>query len=213
MDPPILLGQALKARLDVLVTPKMRELGLRWRGDYSWVEPGSLAIRRIVTCCLLKGAGAVFSWGLSLGFVPLLSGSRVTYHRTFKSARPDVFEWPASYRVGFSAAGPFQRIETWTSIFERSLAQYLPTVVPDLVSWFERVQTIDDIEGELRRQIVNPFPAYRTHYPRQTHVLAFVRAAAGDLTEGREILVGAPQDEPGGSSVLEAALMSTRPLD
>jgi hypothetical protein len=180
-------GSALKVKLDEVVTPKMRELGLIWRGDYSWVEPGDVAIRRIVTCYLLKGACAVFRWGLSLSFLPLPSGSRLAYHRTFKSARPDVFEWPDSYNAAFSVAGPFQRIHCWTAVVDRSLEQYLGSVIPDMAAWFAKVQTIDDIQVELLRQIASPAPAYRLHYPRQGYVLAFVEAVRGDLTRRRAI--------------------------
>jgi hypothetical protein len=161
---------------------------------------------------LLKGAGAVFTRGLSLGFVALVSGSRVTYHRTFKSARPDVFDWPDSYRASFSGTR-FQGIERRTHAFGRSLAQYPPTVVPDLVSWFERMRTIDDVEVQLPRQIASPLSAYRGHSPRQNHVLAFVRAARGDLTAAREILYTTQPNAQNGSCPREVALMNTKRLD
>ena len=52
--------------LDDFVTPKLAKLGLQWRNDNSWVEPGDIAIRRIVRFVPLKGISAVMEWGLSI---------------------------------------------------------------------------------------------------------------------------------------------------
>src|SRR5579864_5581824 len=132
-------GSALKARLDEFVSPQMLTLGLTWRGDYRWVEQGHQSIRRIVDLRLLKSRfSAVTGWGLSLSFVPTISGARLAYHRTFKSARPDLFEWPDSYSASFAGSISYQRNDLRIEAFDRSLKDHMNEVLPAIISWFDR---------------------------------------------------------------------------
>lgn len=112
---------------------KCRSSGLTWRGDYHWVQPGNLAIRRIVDFTLLRGFSAVIGWGLPLSFVPTTSRARLAYHWTFKTAHADLFEWSDSYNAGFSGSLPFQHINLRLEAFERSLEHYMNHVLPEVV--------------------------------------------------------------------------------
>ena len=94
MEWTAIAGEALKATLDEFVSPRLSRYRTMWRGDNPWVEEGERPVRRMVRFLPLKGARGLLSWGYSLGLVPLISGNCLRYHRTFKSARVDVFEWP-----------------------------------------------------------------------------------------------------------------------
>jgi hypothetical protein len=169
-------GQNLKRRLDELVSPRLSHLGVTWRGDYFWVEEGATPMRRVVGFYLLKGASAVMAWGYSLSFVPLVAGSRLQYHRTFKSAHPTVFEWPESYARSFSGGGMnFRKVIVLAGEFESTLASFLDAELPVLAAWLARVQSLQAIEEELRRQIATPSFGYRVHHPQQDYVLPFAR--------------------------------------
>jgi hypothetical protein len=174
--------------LDHLVTPKLAVLGLQWRNDNSWVEPGDIAVRRIVRFVSLKGNTAVIEWGLSMNFVPHFSGRRLVFHRTFQSARFDLFESPKSYRDSFSGSIPFMKIDCQNEFFRDSLESYLRTIVPELMSWFDRVYSIETIERELDEQRHSPEWCYRIHYPSPRFVLAFLKSAKGDISAAKQLL-------------------------
>src|ERR1700683_3395522 len=139
-------AHAMKEKLEAMLSPRLSALGVIWRGDYHWVEPGDIAVRRGGGFNLLKGFGAVMSWGLSLSFIPNISRSRLVYHRTMRSARPDVFEWPRSYRESFSGSEFFAKVDCRSGVFEHSLESYFSGIAPEVMGWFQRVGSIDSIE-------------------------------------------------------------------
>jgi hypothetical protein len=187
----LLSANAIKHALDAMLSPRFAALGVLWRGDYKWVEPGGIPVRRVISFLQLKGSAAVISWGLSLNFVPELSPSGIAYHRTARSARPDVFDWPASYRNSFSNPGWFAHIDCRDAIFEQSLNSYSSGIAPELTDWFERVRSVESIEEELERQVRRPELAYRLHCPSPMFVLAFVKARRGDLESAESLLLRA----------------------
>jgi hypothetical protein len=186
----IIDGEILRGKLDELVSPRLSGSGLTWRADGAWVEPGACAIRRVVHFHQLKGLRAVISWGYSLNFVPLPSGTRLRYHRTFKTARADVFEWPVSYAESFSGSTDFESISLLARQFDGSLRSYFDAQLPLLTSWFRRIRGLSAIEEELRRQIASPSAAYRVHHPAPAYVLPFVVAAQGRASEAEQLAAG-----------------------
>jgi hypothetical protein len=187
--------------LNTILSPKFADFGLVWRDDGCWVEPNDTTIRRIVRFARLKGDSAVIEWGLSLNFVPTLSGLRLVYHRTWRAARLDVFESPRSYRQSFSGAVSFERIDCRDGFLDGSLAQYFSTIAPELVDWFDRVRSIEGVGQELERQVQSPDSVYRIHHPSPSFVLAFVKAARGDMAGAKSSL----EDALGGSTNVEQA--------
>jgi len=183
MDWHTIGGKAVSDKLDRIISPRLSQFGVVWRGDNNWVAAGSVAIRRVLRLLPLKGSRAVISWGYSLSFVPHISGTQLLYHKTFKSARLDVFDWPASYARSFSEATSFESIDLFTGRFESSLNEYFDAEIANVALWFERVRDLTGIEVELRRQIASASLAYRLHYPSPSYILPFVVAARGDIQE------------------------------
>lgn len=207
----LLEGPRLKTKLDGALSPIMERIGLVWRGDYHWLEPGSPPLRKAVHFLLLKGGGAVLSWGVCLNFVPLISGQRLVYHGTFKTAKMDVFEWPDSYSDSFVRSERFDGVECSTDQFDASLARHSFKVLPAVHSWLGRMNTIDDVEAELLRQINSGVSAHRLHSPRQQYVLAFIQAAKGDAASGARTLRSIDRDDfEGAWGKLETALSNAR---
>jgi hypothetical protein len=203
-------ADSTKQKLHLLLSPKLSELGVLWRGDDHWVEPGDSAIHRIVRLVRLKGLDAVITWGVSLSLVPALSASRVVYHRTMRAARLDVFEWPQSYRESFSGSVLFARVDCRNDFFERSLTEYFSGIAPELAGWFERVRSIESIDQELERQVRSPELAYRLHHPSPAFVLAFVKAARGDLSTAERMLAATLPDSTDGEQLTALRLALAR---
>ena len=82
-----------KTLMDQVLSPLMeRELGLTHLGGYLWAGPWEDHRRKIVQVFLTNQAYGTLQWGWSLGFVPHVSGKKLAWHRTDKSARLDVWE-------------------------------------------------------------------------------------------------------------------------
>lgn len=173
----------------------LSRFGLIWQGDNKWVEEGDTEVRRIVKIIHLKGMRAVLGWGFSLGFLPVLQRSRLRYHRTPHSACLDAFEEPSDYRASFSTPTDFASINCLNvSSFKDSFPGYAHGVVPDIVRWFERIQSLEDIEQELEKQNSSKDWAYRIRNPKPAFALAYVRAARGDLEAAKQFLDRAALD-------------------
>lgn len=65
-------------------------LGFVAQGPVTWVRSDDAPIRQLFCIQQWQGGKAAPGWGLSLDFVPHLSGNEVKWHRTLKSARPDI---------------------------------------------------------------------------------------------------------------------------
>ena len=72
-----------------LVTATLAD-GFQEVGNLKWVRSADAPVRQVF--CFLQGKGGVLapSWGVSLDFVPHVSGSTVKWHRTAKSAMCDM---------------------------------------------------------------------------------------------------------------------------
>lgn len=72
------------------VSRYLSPMGFESHRQLVWVRSADAPIRQVFKLELLKGAGLDFAWGLSLDFVPHVSGSRVKWHRTPKTAMLDL---------------------------------------------------------------------------------------------------------------------------
>ena len=83
------------AERDAIATTQLREflspLGLTERAPRSWIDSTQAPARRLFEIQILKAASMKACWGFSLDFVPHISGGRVRWHRTDKTAMLDVF--------------------------------------------------------------------------------------------------------------------------
>jgi len=183
----IIQPKDLQDKLDEILSPRLIELGLVWRGDKAWVEPGPVPLRRMIRLIPLKGLRAVIGWGYSLNFVPHLTGTELRYHRTFKSAPLDVFEWPASHMNSLPERKASESVSLLAAKFETSLKSFLDAELPSVALWFKNVRGLPGIEQELRRQIARPLFAYRAHHPLPSYVLPFVVAARGEILEAEKL--------------------------
>lgn len=73
-----------------VVEPFLQPLGFEVQGPLTWLRNVDTPIRQIFCLKQWKGGALAPAWGLSLDFVPHLSGNQIKWHRTPKSARLDL---------------------------------------------------------------------------------------------------------------------------
>ena len=102
---PPLFEEVLKARIHAIVHEEIeRHLapkGFSPAGDLKWVGDTDAPIRQVFE--FRKWAGKVTPvWGLSLDFVPHISGKKAAWHRTNKSAKLDLCFDPGAGKLDMS---------------------------------------------------------------------------------------------------------------
>jgi len=200
-----------KGSFDVDLPASLSRFGLVWQEKYKWAELGDSPVRRVFQIRYLKGKTAVLSWGLSFSFLPVLQGSRLVYHRTARSARLDVREEPKDFRASFSSPTRFEYIDCYDEFFRSSFAKYLIRIAPEAVSWFEQIRSLEDVERELESQAQSSDWAYRIRSPKPAFVLAFVKAARGDLKTAEQLLLRSIPEaiDPDVLAAIKLALIKT----
>ncbi len=73
---------------DAVLVPQGFE---RFGNSMRWVDSRQAPIRRMFVLAAWKGGAVAPRWGFSLDYVPHLSGEAFRWHRTARSARPDLF--------------------------------------------------------------------------------------------------------------------------
>src|SRR5262245_51929970 len=95
-QPPVDLLSA-SAR-DAIITHHLQKhlpgMGLREMSARRWVDGSAPPVRRLFQLELLKGAGLTAWWGFSLDFVPHVSGGKLRWHRSDRTAMLDVIVNP-----------------------------------------------------------------------------------------------------------------------
>ena len=80
------LHSVLKSDVERVLCPR----GFEEAGELKWVRDRYAPIRHVFTFFKLKGGVFTPEWGVSLDFVPHVSGGQVRWHRTSKAARLDL---------------------------------------------------------------------------------------------------------------------------
>jgi hypothetical protein len=127
---------------DAVLCPRGFE---RFGNSMSWVDSRHVPIRRMFLLAAWKGAAVAPQWGFSLDYVPHLSGKTFKWHRTAKSARPDLFMDAIAREMDLSTLWGAQSLRaTLPLVVERSIPQaYLlwesVASITDLPNAFDRV--------------------------------------------------------------------------
>ena len=74
-----------------VVEAQLSALGFALQKPLHWIRSADAPIRQMFRYGQLKGGALAPQWGFSLDFVPHLSGGKVKWHRTEKSALFDAF--------------------------------------------------------------------------------------------------------------------------
>ena len=184
-QPPYKLLTAVER--DVIVSPHLNEhllpLGLTAVGPRTWVDVSHPPAKRMFQLVLLKGESMRAGWGFSLDFVPHISGGRVRWHRSGKTAKLDVVIEP----------GKNVLLEP-TSIYGAArlhddLNRLLPAAVEKAKETWRRGATergLLDLVREIREHQTNYFPF--DMYTQLPLAYAFLLARLGDLAQAEQEL-------------------------
>ena len=162
---------------DAIVARHLRDflpsLGLTERAIRSWIDGSHFPVRRLFEIQLLKGASMKANWGFSLDFVPHISGGRVRWHRTDKTAMLDVVLDPKDLHTPSYIHGPAR--------LEEGLQRLLPEATARARESWRRGATFHGML-ELIRDIQDKHTNYFSYqnYIQLPLAYAFLLAKTGD---------------------------------
>lgn len=148
-----------------------------------WVRFDESPIRQIFSFLAWKGGVIAPRWGLSIDFVPHVSGSSVRWHRTNKSALFDLAVDARDRDLDISLIRG-----------ERFVAEKSSTVVEAAIAradeFWRRVNSVEDVVGALEwlRSYVSNGGLGFYNYAQHPIALAFVLARTGDADGARREL-------------------------
>ena len=152
-----------------------------------WVRSTRAPIREVFQINAMKGASFAPAWGISLDFVPHLSGASIKTHRTTKGAVFDLSYDPVDYATDVNSwcADTFQAASEFAVAVDRVAEKALPLAK----SFWAETATIDGLLKAFEAKRTRPFVRFGLdNYPQQSLAFAFVLARAGKLEEARERL-------------------------
>lgn len=154
-----------------------------------WVRPGPLEMRHVVMFSTSKGLALKVSSGISLEFVPHISGNAVKWHRTNISAIIDLWFADGDVRPD-DVLYPDLDTMKGPEMLRRQASRLAPAYVAEAEKWWDKVREIpsllDVFEAQKRLWDSSPY----SFYSRGPHALAypFVLARAGQADRGRAVL-------------------------
>lgn len=152
-----------------------------------WVGSIRAPIREIFQISPLKGNSFAPAWGVSLDFVPHLSGTSIKAHRTAKSALFDLSYDPLDYT---SDVGSWS-IDTWQSPsdFAAAVDRLAEKCLPMARSFWAGITSVADLLTAFEEKRTRPFVRFGLdNYPQQSLAFAFTLARAGKRDAAREHL-------------------------
>lgn len=149
-------------------------------------------IRHIFEIVPMKGASYVPTWGLSLDFVPHISGAKLAWHRTEKSARMDLVYDPVDFDASWrerACIGSFHGPEGTLTDSQR----VLPAAIQQALDWLNPVRDIASAleRAEFLRTADRPGDRFGfANYVQQPLAYAFLLARSGSREDALKALDG-----------------------
>jgi hypothetical protein len=181
------------AERDVIVAShlnqRLQPLGFVQVAPRRWVDGSTAPVRRVFEMQLLKGAAMKARWGFSLDFVPHLSGGRMCWHRSNRTAQFDlVLELDGRKYASFLHGA------AW---LHHDLERLVPAALEGAQETWRRGSTLVgvlDILPEIRERRINSFHVYFSWHLPLTFM--FLSAKIGDLAAAQaELEVYAREQE------------------
>lgn len=188
-EPELLNSEQIKSNLDSYISPKLKDIGLKYYGNYFWFSDSINGIRKVVHYINLKGASGILTWGVCLDFVPTFSKSNtIRWNRTENSLKLHLFEWPKDYKGSFQGEGlNFTRVSHWgEKEFKKSLNKHFDENKEDIFEWLSKANSIDEVIQIAKYQI--NAQGYSIHSPNPEYVLLFLYAQKKQINESLAIL-------------------------
>lgn len=160
------------------------KLGFERFDKMEWVEPNASddGVRRIFFLEAFKGGGVTPAWGYSFDFVPHISGDTVHWHRTPKSAQPDVWIGAPKGEMDMKLLDPVERLES-------HLPRIAKRAAASATKFWKPVPRLADLPGLFRsiEEIRRKRKLHGFDLLTQGHLSwAFTLARLGEMSEAQE---------------------------
>lgn len=182
-------SETLKKILNNRVSPSLLEIGLEWNGKNQWIGASENGIRKILKFQVGKGLMGTFVWGMCFDFLPILSGKRIVYQRTLKSAKPQLFEFSAAIDNFQSNKSDLENgiATTWGERqCDKSIKLLFKKRKDEIFNWLDLGSTVNGSLTIANRQMSNE--NYDIHWPNPKYVAAYLNAKNGNKKLGIELL-------------------------
>jgi hypothetical protein len=180
---------ATAAEIDDALTrtfhPALIEVGFERVDRRRWVRSTRLPIRDVFEMGSLKSGTLTPIWGVSLDFVPHVSGGRdVRWHRTAKTARFDLrfdpvdsIERNTPEAEAWSVFPPFEPV----AVVTKDLTSLARLAIPEALRFWSPLTTVADLPEAIRQKKERPTVRFGfENYVQEPLAEAFVFAALGD---------------------------------
>lgn len=128
----------------------------------------------------LKGATYGIWWGVSLTYVPNYSREKLSWHRTLKSSRYDLFEMPAGYPPLLRSAEA--EVDDFTvpimfgeTCFRNELTRIWSIVGPTIRQWFANTTSLQQVLQRADEQMKRKWDIDRYPDPAVVHLLTIAK--------------------------------------
>jgi len=182
-------SETLKEILNKHISPVLSKIGLEWDGNNQWISPSENTTRKIFKHQVGKGLMGTFIWGISYDFLPIISGGKIILQRTFKSAKPHLFENSITTNAFGNTKSDLQNgiTTTWgEKECNKSVSELILKKEQEIFDWFNNASTFQGSLDIANRQMTNN--NYNTHWPNPKYVAAFLKAKIGDKENGLALL-------------------------
>jgi len=190
-------AETLRSVLIEYISPEVSKIGLEWNGKNQWIGPSEDGIRKVLKHQVGKGLMGTFIWGMCYDFLPMVSGKRIVLQRTFKSARPQLFQSSATTDNFLNKKSDLENgvTSTWgEKECRKSISKLFDKRKSEIFEWLEKGKTLDGSIEIVRSQFDNK--VYNTHWPNPKYVASFLLAKKGDRTKGMEMLMEIENERP-----------------
>jgi hypothetical protein len=167
--------------------PAIAEQGFERCHPTRWVRSRLPDVRDVVEIVALKGASYSAVWGISLDFVPTIrNGKSWSWHRTAKSARPDLVFDPYDYVV-HASAWSVTRFESAGEL-PAAIREWTSRVLGAASDFFRPLQNLLDVEAAFVEKENRKFVRFGPqNYPQHYLAHAFVLARLSRLAEAAQM--------------------------
>lgn len=167
---------------------RLLEIGFEQVSPRKWVRSIKQPVREIFSIEAIKGLSYIPHWGFSLDFVPHISGKKVRWHRTSKSALYDFRFNPANYDRKSFLEGQLR----WYILnglyglknLQREVNIAAPKAVFDAIALWDSVKIFSDLLPIFNRQRNNQERFLSYH--QEEIAYAFLLALNGEKTRATD---------------------------
>ena len=157
--------------------------GFQLCGNRRWIRDSKTTHRELFILQPLKGLSLAPQWGVSIDWIPHLSGSSIRWHRTNSTARFDLCFDPLDYSPPDTRSWQVSPWEGLDSV-RKTANEVAHRAWQSANNWFSAVNTVEAFARAFEDKKVRPFVRFGfMNYVQEPLAYAFVLAKLGRTEE------------------------------